>query len=121
MNYRIILSNSFLKEAKRLAKKYRSFKEDLEILQNELQRNPYSGIDLGNGLRKVRMAIKSKGRGKSHGARVITYLLLVSEEESEINLLTIYDKAERENISRNEIEAIMGIELWIKEMFLVRS
>ena len=57
------------------------------------------------------MAIKSKGRGKSHGARVITYLLLVSEEESEINLLTIYDKAERENISRNEIEAIMGIEL----------
>ena len=114
MNYRIILSNSFLKEAKRLAKKYRSFKEDLEILQNELQQNPYSGIDLGNGLRKVRMAIKSKGRGKSHGARVITYLLLVSEEESEINLLTIYDKAERENISRNEIEAIMGIELWIK-------
>ena len=74
MNYRIILSNSFLKEAKRLAKKYSSFKEDLEILQNELQRNPYSGIDLGNGLRKVRMAIKSKGRGKSHGARVITYL-----------------------------------------------
>lgn len=57
------------------------------------------------------MAIKSKGRGKSHGARVITYLLLVSEEESEINLFTIYDKAERENISRNEIEAIMGIEL----------
>lgn len=57
------------------------------------------------------MAIKSKDRGKSHGARVITYLLLVSEEESEINLLTIYDKAERENISRNEIEAIMGIEL----------
>ena len=69
--------------------------------------HPYSGIDLGNGLRKVRMAIKSKGRGKSHGARVITYLLLVSEEESEINLLTVYDKSERENISRNEIEDIL--------------
>ena len=52
------------------------------------------------------MAIKSKGRGKSHGARVITYILLISENESEINLLTIYDKAERENISKEEIEEI---------------
>ncbi len=106
MNYRIILSKPFLKEAKRLAKKYSSFKKDLEVLQNELQQNPYSGIDLGNGLRKVRMAIKSKGRGKSHGARVITYILLISEDEGEINLLTIYDKAERESISREEIEEI---------------
>ena len=106
MNYRIILNNSFLKEVKRLSKKYYSFKEDLEALQNELKINPYSGVDLGNGLRKVRMAIKSKGRGKSHGARIITYILLISENESEINLLTIYDKAERENISREEIEEI---------------
>ena len=53
------------------------------------------------------MTIKSKGRGKSHGARVITYLLLVSEDEGEINLLTIYDKAERESISRSEIEEIL--------------
>ena len=107
MNYRIIPSNSFSKEAKRLTKKYSSFKKDLEDLQNELKSNPYSGIDLGYGLRKVRMAIKSKGRGKSHGARVITYLLHISEDEGEINLLTIYDKAERENISSNEIEEIL--------------
>ena len=53
------------------------------------------------------MAIKSKGRGKSHGARVITYLLHISEDEGEINLLTIYDKAERDNISSNEIEEIL--------------
>lgn len=111
MNYRIKVLPNFVKDIKRLSKKYPSIKQDYADLLDELQQNPYSGIDLGNGLRKVRMAIKSKGRGKSHGARVITYLLLVSEEESEINLLTIYDKAERENISRNEIEAIMGIEL----------
>ena len=111
MNYRIKVLPNFVKDIKRLSKKYPSIKQDYADLLDELQQNPYSGIDLGNGLRKIRMAIKSKGRGKSHGARVITYLLLVSEEESEINLLTIYDKAERENISRNEIEAIMGIEL----------
>ena len=71
VNYRIILSDSFLKEAKRLAKKYNSFKKDLETLQNTLLENPYSGVDIGDSLRKVRMAIKSKGKGKSHEARII--------------------------------------------------
>ena len=107
MNYRIIPSTSFLKESKRLAKKYPSFKNDLEILQKELIINPNSGVEIGVGLRKVRMAIGSKGKGKSHGARVITYTVILSVDEGEINLLTIYDKAERESISRKEIEEIM--------------
>ena len=107
MNYKILPSSVFLKEAKRLSKKYNSFKNDLETLQNELIKNPESGVDLGNGLRKVRMAIKSKGRGKSHGARVITYTIITSVNEGEITLLAIYDKAERENIGRQEIEEIV--------------
>ena len=107
MNYRIKVLPNFAKDLKRLNKKYPSIKEDYSNLINELKLNPYSGVDLGGGLRKVRMTIKSKGRGKSHGARVITYLLLVSEDEGEINLLTIYDKAERESISRSEIEEIL--------------
>ncbi len=107
MNYRIIPSISFLKEAKRLAKRYPSFKNDLETLQEELTINPNSGVEIGVGFRKVRMAIGSKGKGKSHGARVITYTVILSVDEGEINLLTIYDKAERENISRKEIEEIM--------------
>ena len=76
-------------------------------LQDELLSNPQAGIDLGGGLRKVRMAIASKGRGKSHVARVITFTVVVAIEESEINLLTIYDKAERESISQKEIEALL--------------
>ena len=107
MNYRIIPSISFLKEAKRLAKKYPSFKNDLETLQEELTINPNSGVEIGVGLRKVRMVIGSKGKGKSHGARVITYTVILSVDEGEINLLTIYDKAERESISRKEIEEIL--------------
>ena len=107
MNYRIILDDPFKKEVKRLAKKYRSLKNDLEVLQEELLANPQTGVDLGGGLRKVRMAIGSKGRGKSHGATVITFTVVVAIEESEINLLTIYDKAERESISPKEIEALL--------------
>lgn len=73
----------------------------------ELDTNPNLGTDLGGGLRKIRMAIASKGRGKSGGARVITFSVIISVEETEINLLTIYDKSERESISRAEIEQLL--------------
>ena len=59
---------------KRLSKNYKSFKHDLERLQEELLSNPAAGTDLGGGVHKVRMAIAGKNRGKSHGARVITYV-----------------------------------------------
>lgn len=107
MNYNIILDAPFRKEVKRLAKKYPSLKKDLVALQNELLSNPNAGVNLGGGIRKVRMAIGSKGRGKSHGARVITVNVVISVEETEINLLFIYDKAERDNISAAEIEALI--------------
>ena len=69
--------------------------------------NPQLGTDLGRGLRKIRMAITSKGRGKSGGARVITFTVVVAIDETDINLLYIYDKAERENITMKEIEMLL--------------
>lgn len=108
MNCNIIFQEPFSKAVKRLAKKYPSFKKDLIRLQEDLLQNPQAGVDLGNGVRKVRMAIASKGKGKSHGARVITFTVIISVEETVINLLTIYDKAERESISANEIRELMN-------------
>ena len=84
MNYNIKVASRFARELKQLSKKY-SIKQDFAQLLEELYDNPKAGVDLGNGLRKVRMAIASKGRGKSHGARVITFTVLVSVEETEIN------------------------------------
>ena len=84
----ISYSPEFLKQLKHLAKKYKSIADDLELLRDELKQNPYAGADLGGGVRKVRMSIKSKGRGKSGGARVITYLLSAIEENIDITLLT---------------------------------
>ena len=103
----ISYSPEFLKQLKHLAKKYKSIAGDLEVLRDELKQNPYSGADLGGGARKVRLSIKSKGKGKSGGARVITYLLSVIEENVDITLLTIYDKSERESIRDNEIKALI--------------
>ena len=103
----IFYSSEFRKEIKRLAKKYRSISEDLIELRNRLLENPLAGVDLGFGVRKVRMSIKSKGKGKSSGARVITYNVTEVEDTIDITLLTIYDKSERSTISDKEIKDLL--------------
>ncbi|WP_129697696.1 type II toxin-antitoxin system RelE/ParE family toxin [Parabacteroides goldsteinii] len=107
MNYSIDTLPSFDKKVKKLAKKYKSLKSDLRELVKELMQNPTAGADLGNGVRKVRMAISNKGKGKSHGARVITYTTIISVEEGIITLLAIYDKAEQNTITEKEISLLL--------------
>ena len=97
----------FDKELKRLRKRYRSIPEDYATLLAELNENPLLGVDLGGGLRKIRMRISSKGKGKSGGARVISLNVIIATNQTEINLLYIYDKSERESITRTEIEEIL--------------
>lgn len=98
MEYKVKTTKTFEKEIKRLGKHYASITDDYAQLLNDLYANPQLGTDLGGGLRKVRMRITSKGKGKSGSARVIT---------SEINLLYIYDKSERESITHNEIDELL--------------
>ena len=109
MNYRILLHKEFRKEFKRLYKKYKSLKCYFEALSDDLASNPFIGADLGNGVRKIRMAITSKGKGKSHGARVITYAsaIVSVDEEGVVVILSIYDKAERDTISSADIAALL--------------
>ncbi len=100
-------SSSFDKEIKRLAKRYHSISNDLSELLKDIESNPNLGTDLGGGLRKIRMRITSKGKGKSGGARVLTFNVVVAIDKTEINLLYIYDKAERSNIRQKEIDALL--------------
>ena len=81
MSYEISPHKKFLVEAKRLKKWYRSFNDDLEDFKKSLQEYPFQGAELCPGIRKIRMAIASKGRGKSGGARVITANAIVAEHE----------------------------------------
>ena len=92
--------DEFERGAKALRKRYPSFESDYDTFLNELEKNPYGGESLGHHTYKNRMAIASKGKGKSGGARVITYnLQQVNEEEVLITLMSIYDKSDVENVS----------------------
>lgn len=113
MNCKITYTPDFAKALKKLSKRYRSIKQDYSQLLKDLHSNPLMGVDLGHHLRKVRMSITSKGRGKSGGARVITYTVILTQIETEIKLITIYDKSDKENISDAELLEILrhnGIE-----------
>ena len=109
MNYETETTDDFDREAKRLLKKYRSFSADLKLFRKELLENPTMGDNLGNNVRKVRMAITSKGKGKSGGARVITCNVLVNFENAKIYLLAIYDKDKQQSISKQEIARLRAI------------
>lgn len=82
-------------------------RQDFAGVLESLRREPQQGVDLGRGLHKVRMAISSKGKGKSGGARVITLTVLISETDTNIVLLTIYDKSECENLTDKELTDIV--------------
>ena len=93
---RVRTSEDFRIAYKRLKKRHKSLQQDFEQLLASLLQNPIQGVELDGGVRKIRMAITSKGRGKSGGARVIIRVRIVADE---LQLLYIYDKADYENVS----------------------
>ena len=103
MSYKISSIPLFDKQTKRLAKKYPSLKNDLAELIERLANDPEQGTALGNNFYKVRLAIASKGKGKSGGARVITYLKII---ETTVYLASIYDKSDKSTITEKELEFI---------------
>ena len=109
MSYNIIATQDFKKNFKRLYKKYPSLKTDLLELIENLEKDYKIGITLGNNLFKIRLAIESKNKGKSAGARVIYFFL---SEENEIYLIHIFDKSQFENIPKTKlIEMLKNAEL----------
>ena len=104
MNYSIIPTHKFEKEIKRLVKKFPSLKKEYANLIAKLEVNPTLGTALGDNCYKIRLAIASKNKGKSGGARVITYFLI---EDIAVYLLTIYDKSEQEIFSDKELKSII--------------
>ena len=109
MNYNIIPTRRFERELKRLVKKFPSLKSEFAKLIAAIIQSPNTGTFIGNNCYKIRLAVSSKRKGKSSGARVITYLYIETET---VYLLTIYDKSEKVDLKPNELkELINNLEL----------
>lgn len=104
MSYNVQTTPNFDKEFKRLYRKYPSLKKELITLATALSETPTLGIALGNNVYKARMAIASKGKGKSGGARVMTF---VKVENEIVTLFSIYSKGEKDDISDDEIKSLL--------------
>ena len=104
MSYNIISIPHFDKDIKRLVKKHPSIKKDLAALLTELAENPTMGTMITENCYKIRMAVSSKGKGKSGGARIITYVISPNKI---VFLLSIYDKSEQVNISDKELQELI--------------
>lgn len=104
MSYSVKTLPTFDKAIKKLAKKYKSLKAEYIELITSLKEDPTQGTSLGNNCYKIRLAIASKGKGKSGGARVITHVLV---EDEVVYLLTMYDKSDKDNITDKELKVLL--------------
>jgi mRNA-degrading endonuclease RelE of RelBE toxin-antitoxin system len=108
VSYSVVPSERFKREVRRLIKKYSSLATELAELEDILSKEPKSGTSLGFGLYKIRLGIRSKGRGKRGGGRVITYFV---DEDDTIYLVTIYDKGRIDTLPTNVLRE------YVQEMF----
>ncbi len=104
MSYRIVTIPQFDKDLKKLAKKYRSIKQDVAALARQLENNPIIGDEIIKDCYKIRMSIASKGKGKSGGARVITYVFI---NHTTVFLLSVYDKSDQADIGIKELHQLV--------------
>jgi mRNA-degrading endonuclease RelE of RelBE toxin-antitoxin system len=104
MKYNVLSISPFDRQLKRLTKKYHSLKAEYAALLEVLEKNPEKGIPMGNNCFKIRLAIASKGRGKSGGVRIITHIYVENET---VFLLAIYDKSEQTDISNKELRELL--------------
>ena len=106
MNYSFKTISLFEKQLKKLAKKYPSIKQDYSEFLQLIKSDPTIGIPLGRNCYKIRFAISSKGKGKSGGARIITHVVV---SQSDVYLLNIYDKSDKETLTEKEIQQLLDL------------
>lgn len=104
MSYKVEITDNFKKEAKRLIKKYPSLRAEIAALGEQLAENPGIGTPLGDEVFKIRISIASKQKGKSGGARIISFVKIIAET---VFLLSIYSKGEKDTISDKEIKELL--------------
>jgi len=94
-------------KVKRLKKKFHSLEDNIKAISNELSINPRMGDSYGHNIYKIRVADESKGKGKSGGFRIITYLVQETKDGLDIYLVYIFDKSEESTITKKVIQQLI--------------
>jgi len=102
----IITPRAFLRDLKKLAKKYKSALNEFDKFRRQLENDERPGDKVpgvGYDVYKVRLPNPSAQRSKSGGFRVIYYVQMADR----VILLTIYSKTQQVNISPQEIRQLV--------------
>ncbi len=105
---KVLTIPEFDKSLKRLSRKFPGLKGEYQEFIEKSEKKNVQGRSLGNGFYKARLSVKSKGKGKSGGLRIISYREVIYKmEEIEITLIAIYDKNEISSIDRKYLESLI--------------
>lgn len=96
---KILFSEYFKKQLKKLKKKYPHVKEDLLEIISAF--HPKNEIPIGRSIYKIRIGSTDMQKGKSGGFRSYIYLYVKKEL---LLPLCIYPKSETESITENELK-----------------
>lgn len=106
MPTRVDVTPPFLRDLRRLAKKYPAVLKQFENLLEQLKADQRPGDKIprtGYDVYKVRLPNPSASRGKSGGFRAIYYVQLAER----VFLLRIYSKTEQTDISPEKIRHVL--------------
>ncbi len=106
MSFEVVTVRPFDRELKRLVKRFPSLKKEIVALGAALAVHPHMGTALGNSCYKIRLAIASKGKGKSGGGRVITHVHIAGKR---VFLLSIFDKSEKDTLTDKELKELLAL------------
>ena len=103
---KVVESDEFRKDIKKLGKRYRSVKQDVRSLTAQLKAGEIPGDRItGNKypVYKVRVKNSDIKKGQSGGYRVIYYI----RTPEAILLTNLYSKSDRSDISNKEVEDVI--------------
>lgn len=109
MNYKTQIDDQFSKEFKKLLKKFPSLKNDFQIVLDNIEKELTLADDLGNGFKKIRINIKSKGKGSKGGGRIITYESIVAINNKLVIFVSIYNKGDYDSIDLEILKKNLGL------------
>ena len=104
---KVYRTSIFDADYKRFVKKFVSLPSEIRQLEETLVKQPDIGTSIGGGIYKIRVACEAKGKGKSGGFRVITYLVDERVDGTDIYLITMYDKSEDSSIKTSQLKKII--------------